>query len=254
MARLDKTITLVTTSLEEHDASSASLEIEKFVDDLSVWYIRRSRGRVGISAEDSNDKNDFYESTHRVLTSLSKLLAPFTPFMSDLIYMNLTKEESVHLSDWPVAVGVDDDELLEKMEKLREIVEKIHAKRKEIQLAVRQPLAKAEVTTDFTNFGEELTELLKEEVNIKEIEWIKGEEVSVILDTNLTAELEEEAKTRQLIRMIQNQRKIKSIKITEEVLVTNDWFPESNNLTQLLKKTTSARKLSDGPFDVKRIS
>ncbi len=254
LARLDKTITLVTTSLEEHDASSASLEIEKFVDDLSVWYIRRSRGRVGISAEDSNDKNDFYESTHRVLTSLSKLLAPFTPFMSDLIYMNLTKEESVHLSDWPVAVGVDDDELLEKMEKLREIVEKIHAKRKEIQLAVRQPLAKAEVTTDFTNFGEELTELLKEEVNIKEIEWIKGEEVSVILDTNLTAELEEEAKTRQLIRMIQNQRKIKSIKITEEVLVTNDWFPESNNLTQLLKKTTSARKLSDGPFDVKRIS
>ena len=137
------------------------------------------------------------------------------------------------------------------MEKLREIVEKVHAKRKELELAVKQPLAKVTITSGFVDFGVELEKLLKEEINVKKVEWLKGEGTEVILDTNITEELEEEAKTRQLIRMIQNERKIKGINITQEIEVTNTWFPEDNNFTKLIKKTTSAKKLLDGDFYVR---
>ena len=101
ISRLHKTIKTVTQSLEKFDAQSGSLTIESFLQDLSLWYIRRSRERVGPSAENETDKKAFYETTYAVLITLAKLLAPFIPFISDEIYTNLTNETSVHLANWP---------------------------------------------------------------------------------------------------------------------------------------------------------
>ncbi len=93
--RLEETIRDVTESLEKYDAHTASGLIEIFVDDLSNWYVRRSRDRVGLAACDENLKNSFYFTMFRVLERLTRLLAPFIPFMAEMIYTNLTKKASV---------------------------------------------------------------------------------------------------------------------------------------------------------------
>ena len=92
---------MVTKSLERYDVQKAALETENFVNDLSLWFVRRSRDRIGPTTENSKDKNDCYETLYSVLVTLSKLLSPFTPFLAEEIFTNLTDEESVHLSDWP---------------------------------------------------------------------------------------------------------------------------------------------------------
>ena len=102
LSRLSKTLVEITKFLEEYNTTDSITELKKFiVDDLSLWYIRRSRDRVGPAAESEEDKKTFYETTYYVLTTLSKLMATFMPFLSEIIYQNLTKGESVHLEDWP---------------------------------------------------------------------------------------------------------------------------------------------------------
>ncbi len=147
LARLSQTIKEVTNSLEKFDAFSASFEVEKFVDDLSLWYIRRSRDRVGPDGGSDPEKGVFYKTTHYVLMTLSKLLAPFTPFISEIIYTNLTKEESVHLSEWPQGkiLSEEDTKILSEMKTVREIVESAHAERKKAKIPVRQPLSKLSI-------------------------------------------------------------------------------------------------------------
>ena len=102
---MNQTVLEVTESLEKYDSVSASGEIEKFVDDLSLWYIRRSRDRVGPAAESEKDRDAFFSTLYYVLCTLSKLMAPFMPFVSDAVFTNLTKAESVHLADWPASKG-----------------------------------------------------------------------------------------------------------------------------------------------------
>src|SRR5438045_133465 len=112
--------------MERYDTVGAIERCRKFIEDFSTWYIRRSRERVGPSAENSEDKNNFYITTYTVLTTLCKLLAPITPFMAEAIYKNLTGEESVHLAEWPKQnqeSGIRNQELIEEMKHVRKIVE-----------------------------------------------------------------------------------------------------------------------------------
>src|SRR3990170_373020 len=191
--------------LEKFDAASASAELEKFVDDLSNWYVRRSRERVGPAVLGEKGKYAFYNTTYFVLVSLAKLLAPFCPFMAETIFRNLTKNESVHLTAWPdFAKG--DLNLIAKMQKLREIVEKVHAQRKSFEIPVRQPLRLLKVKSPDQKPADSLINLLLAETNVEAVSWEKGSQ-EVVLDTKITPDLEEKARARELIRDIQAKRK-----------------------------------------------
>lgn len=251
LSRLKETVDAVTDCLEGYDAFKATGKLEGFVNDLSNWYIRRSRGRTGVSVDASKDKEAFYQTTYSVLTTLAKLLAPFIPFMTEAMYKNLTKEESVHLADWPkVKLNVKKD-LLEDMAKIREIAERAHAQRKKEGIPVRQPLAL--LKTSVAKLDEELESVLMEEVNVKKVRWGSGKKPAD-LDTKVTPELEEEAKTRNLIRKIQKERKKMGVSLKDSVVVTNEWLPEDETLLDDLKEVTLAEEVKRGSFKIEKAS
>ena len=250
LSRLAQTVKGVNDSLDSYDAYSASGVIESFVDDLSLWYIRRSRDRVGPDAKEGKDKDSFYETCYWSLVTLSQLLAPFLPTVSEVMYKNLTKEESVHLSDWPEISHTVDKKLIEDMAYLREIVEKIHAERKVQQILVRQPLSTSEVVSDRITPSAELLTIAKDEVNVQQIKFKKGKELRVSLDTTITPELEEESRKRDLIRRIQEERKNMGMNLTQKINVFNPWLPKDKKLVQRIKDKTLASKLTLGDFKV----
>ena len=255
LVRLNQTIKETTDYLEKYDAYSASASIESFLDDVSLWYIRRSRDRVGPAAESKKGKSSFYQTIYHVLVTLSKVLEPFNPFISEEIYKNLTKEESVHLSEWPQEkrLSEEDTKILSEMNTIREVVEKAHAERKEAKIPVRQPLQSIKVVSPDAKPNDAILKVAMDELNVKKINWQKGEELSVKLDTTLTPELEEEAKARELIRKIQEERKRLGTNLTQKVNVTNDWLPSDKKLVQKIKTKTLAVSLKAGEFKVWRI-
>lgn len=240
LSRLHNVVAYVTKTLDNFDAQKATAAISELVNDLSVWYIRRSRGR-----EDSA----FFATTYEVLTNLCRLLAPFMPYMPDEIYVNLTHEESVHLADWPASNdGLKDTELEEKMKLVREIVERTHAIRKEKQIKVRQPLGKLTVLNlQFPISGCE--DLIKDEVNVKEIVVKGGQgELNVELDTSITPELKAEGEAREIIRQIQDERKRLGTRLDQKVDVSLPSWPKAHE--EEIKKKALIENLSQGEFKI----
>ncbi len=191
-----------------------------FMRDLSQWYVRRIRDRVGPSAPKGKSKDDAYQTLWTVLTTYSQTLAPLIPFVTEEMYRNLTGTESVHLTDWPkLNNSYVDQKLEDQMDFLRKIVESGHAKRKELGIPVRQPLAKIMVTAkDYGDLSVELLAVLLQELNVKDGS-IKGSEseLAVKFDTNITPELKAEGDARKLVREIQMLRKEKGCRIDEHV-------------------------------------
>ena len=163
----------VTESYDEYDLNKVVRALTDFVsDELSNWYIRRNRDRFWGS--DLNDsKKSVYITTYEVLVGLSQMMAPVVPFLSEEIYTNLTHEYSVHTSDFPKYNEVYIDELLEeKMDKVRDLISIGRYVREENKIRVRQPLE--EILLDGKNellIGE-LTDLIKEELNVKKVTFI----------------------------------------------------------------------------------
>lgn len=252
LARLNQTVVLVTESLEKYDAFAGSGEIEKFVDDLSLWYVRRSRDRIGPAAESAKDSNNFYNTTYYVLVTLSKLVAPIMPFISETMYKNLTHDVSVHLADWPKSkpVSPKDEELIKQMAGIRTVVEKAHSERKDAAIAVRQPLNS--LTTSYPEPMKGLSKLVEDEVNVKSVEWgkIKSEDLAVKLDTKITPELEEEAMVRDVVRKIQEERKRLNLNLTQTVSVSLEKVPTDKKLVQWMTKKAQISKLVEGNFKV----
>lgn len=252
LVRLNKTVKSVTGSLEKFDAFTASAEIEKLVDDFSLWYIRRSRDRVGPIAKSINDRDCFYVTTHFVLVTLSKLMAPINPFLSESIYTNLTKKESVHLADWPTEgkINAKSEILIEEMVKAREVSEKVHGIRKDKMIPVRQPLSKLQISN--YNFQiKEIEKLIKDEVNVKEILSKSGKgEIVVNLDTNITEELKQEADARELVRKIQDERKKLGLNLTQKIDVSLENIPTSKRLVDWMIKKTQIENFKQGKFKV----
>ena len=242
LIRLNQTILEVTKSLERFDPYNSSAVIDKFVDDLSVWYLRRSRDRRN---------NDFYHTTYYILLTTSKLLAPFIPFLAETIYTNLTKEESVHLAQWPTVdakTQMLNDKLIEEMQKVREIVEVGHSLRKENNIPVRQPLSL--LSTVYSSLSTELTQIVLEELNVKSVKY--GQKTNK-LDLTITPELKEEADTRDLIRKIQAARKELGTALNDNVKVTAPWIPTNKKMLELLKTKTLCIALEQGNFNVTKI-
>jgi isoleucyl-tRNA synthetase len=237
VVRLQELVNKVTDKLDNYDLYTSTHEIEDFVvKDFSQWYIRRSRGRT----DDS-----FFETTLIVLTTICKLMAPFAPFIADEIYKNLTKEESVHLADWPEIKTLikEDKEILEQMEEVRRIVEKAHAIRKENNISLRQPLSTLTIP------GAELEDfydLIKDELNVKEIK--KGGQIT--LDTKITPELKDEGMMRDIVRKIQEARKELKTDLDEMVNVTLPDWPK--DFEGEIKKRALVANILKGEFKVER--
>lgn len=222
ISRLNSLIATVTLSLEKYAVSEASGALEGFVIDLSQWYIRRSRDRVGPSADNGMDKNDCYLTLYSVLVTLMRILAPFVPFLADEIYTNLTKQRSVHLSIWPdVNPDAVKSEVEALMHEIRLIVEEVHSVRKKNGIKVRQPLAELWLRTSPEHAGKfsAFESLLCDELNVKKISYSDSTEFfldgkkaassgkNFYLDILITAKLEQEGAARDLIRQIQLLRK-----------------------------------------------
>jgi len=253
ISRLNQLISQVTKSLDNFDSFTAAQKIEEFVEDLSTWYVRRSRDRVGPTASDKNDKKACYQTLWYVLVNLSKVLAPFIPFLSEYIYKNLTSKKSVHLESWPKA-GKVEEKLLEEMALVRKICELGHAERKKAGIKVRQPLAKFSIFLPVRQAGNfqfsisnELAKLIEDELNVKKVVFKQGEgELEVKLDTKITPELKEEGETRELIRKIQELRKKAGCALDGKIIVEAPNLPTKPELQEYLKKETLAKELRAG--------
>jgi isoleucyl-tRNA synthetase len=242
----------VTKSLDNYDTVTAIDQLKNFVNDFSTWYIRRSRDRVGPSATDQTDKDAFYQTTHVVLTTLSKLFAPIAPFIAEAIYTNITDEESVHLSEWPSSTTVSDGKpsLIEDMVIVRKVVEIALSQRKAAQIKVRQPLAMLTIRGE-KSLSENLKQLIKDEVNIKEITDKKGQ-FEVLLDTQtITPELKAEGEARDIVRTIQEERKKIGTALDEQVEVVLESWPK--NFEDYIKNNALVATISKGAFEVKRL-
>lgn len=161
----------VTNAFENYKLNEATRPILKFMENLTNWYIRRSRKRFWKS-ENDNDKIEAYETLYFALVELTKILAPFMPFLSEYIFKNLTKKESVHLEDFPVYdKNLIDLELNEKIDKVQKIINLGLSWRANQRIRVRQPLKFIKITEDFEDYYKEI---IKEELNVKEVlvvEW-----------------------------------------------------------------------------------
>jgi isoleucyl-tRNA synthetase len=257
ISKLHGTIKKVTDSLEKYNAQQASLAIENFVEDLSLWYVRRSRDRVGPSAENDQDKKYFYETMYAVLLTLCKLLAPFTPFMADEIYINLTDEESVHLAHWPNHIDTLIDMKLEKsMAQGRTVASQILMKRKVTSVKVRIPLKKVEYTGPET-LTEQVQQVVSQEVNVQDLVFAgKTAEYEVKTpDEEFTNPANQDAilgEAREIVRMIQEERKKLGTKLDEKVdVILNNWPAQHE---AYIKRNALIKDLSKGDaFKVIRV-
>lgn len=206
LARLQELINNVTEHFDSYNTVQATREIEKFINDLSTWYLRRSRGR---------EDGEFLLTLQFVLIELSKVIAPIMPYLSEVIYLNLRGEGSVHLSDWPEGKKLTKKqaELLRQMKAVRKIAEEAHALRAKAGIKLRQKLSALRITNQESRITEELLQILKDEVNVLEV--VFGDKLE--LDTAITPELKLEGLARELERQIQELRKESGLKIGQVV-------------------------------------
>lgn len=207
----------VTKSLDSYDTVGACRSVSGFIDHCSTWYLRRSRVRL----REEPLAMDVFGWT---LKTLITVMAPLTPFLSERVYQNLMgTADSVHHTDWPQAVQETGDkrqEMERTMQLVRDICALGHAQRKEAKVPVRQPLKQCQISNVKFQIEGEYIELMKEELNVKEVKIVVGEgELIVELDTTSTPELESEGKMRKLIRAIQQLRKEKGCTIDGHVRV-----------------------------------
>ncbi|HSX04594.1 MAG TPA: isoleucine--tRNA ligase [Rhabdochlamydiaceae bacterium] len=187
LSLLQKLIDKVTNAMDSYELNGAVEPFIGFIDQLTNWYIRRNRSRFW-SEEDSPDRREAFETLYTVLFRLSQIAAPFIPFLTEAIFLQLKKKgdpESVHLCNYPeYEKQIRDEELEEEMGSVQLVVTAGHALRKENKLKVRQPLTKAHVITADEKKLSALKgqkQLICDELNVKEIQFSSNEEDFVAL-------------------------------------------------------------------------
>lgn len=179
LARLDRTVTDVTTALDDYDAAAGGRAIAAFVDELSNWYVRTGRRRFWRS-DDAGDRASAFATLHECLVTTAKLIAPFCPFVADAIYANLVAAHdadalpSVHLVEWPIPGGREDDRLIDAMAQVRDAVSLGRAARKDAKIRVRQPLAEVVVACAPAAAAAmaDHAGLIAEELNVKDVRFV----------------------------------------------------------------------------------
>ena len=253
VSRVHQVRNQITEGMEAYNIPAALSSVLEFIDDMSNWFVRRSRRRFWKS-EDDQDKLEAYSALYYVLIYLAKIMAPFTPFLAEELYQKMTGAgvvnseipESVHLLNWPEA-GVIDEAVLTQMAKTREIItaglaERMKKTESEVQIKVRQPLAKliyaGEKLDDFYE------QIIMEEVNVKSVE--HGE--ALVLDKTLTPELLEEGKIRELIRFVQAARKKAGLNVDDRIrLMVSMEVPETYR-EMLMNEVLAEELVKEGNF------
>jgi isoleucyl-tRNA synthetase len=255
LSELNALVRKVTRNLEEYDPTTAGRAIQDFVDDLSNWYVRRSRRRFWVGEMDA-DKLAAYHTLYNCLVSVAKLLAPFTPFIAEAMYQNLVRSveseppESVHLAEWP---GFDesliDDRLMDETRTVMKVVSLGRAARSKAGIKVRQPLAAATAFVATPYHAEGLRRLagqVCDELNVRELNALVLPDIfdrsytvpddllaklpegaalaedsgyAVGLDTRITPELADEGLAREIVHRIQNLRKSAGFEISDRITV-----------------------------------
>jgi isoleucyl-tRNA synthetase len=191
LARLNQLVAKATDRLENYDAYATTMAVEEFLDDLSNWYVRRSRRRFWKSEKDA-DKDAAYATLYHVLTTLIRLLAPILPFAPEAMYQNLVRSvdadalESVHHTHWPEAnMALVDEELLNQMALARDVVTQGHSGRNSAGIKLRQPLNRAliHLAPDLGELSAEMVDLVQDELNVKEVIFVEDE--SELIDYRL---------------------------------------------------------------------
>ncbi len=227
VSRLHEVVEEMTLAMNAYSLQGALRPLLPFIDDVSNWYIRRSRRRFW-KTEDSKDKNDAYTTLHYVMLTLSHLLAPFAPFMADELFGNLTQGtlgESVHLRNWPIA-GTIDNETVKHMGYSRDVVKRGLSLRAQNQVKVRQPLQSV-IVSGSSGAPDDYADIIKQELNVKEVLFEENDdgEDNVSLDFTITRELELEGVSKEVIRQIQSFRRKLDLEVDERIklsLVSGD--------------------------------
>ncbi|PCI21282.1 isoleucine--tRNA ligase [Candidatus Wolfebacteria bacterium] len=262
LARLNETIKEIEKGLDNYEFDKASRPIEDFVDDLSTWYIRRSRDRY--KGDDEKDKASALMVTQFVLKEFSKAIAPTIPFISEAIFQRVKGpecSESVHLEKWPQTTGSSalgkifsfltknkEDKVLTHMRRVREIVSLGLEARQKAGIKVRQPLQ--QLVVKGVALSDQYIDLIKDEVNIKEVEFSSTIEEEVQLVTAITPALKKEGDFRELLRGIQDARKKEGLNTNDVIVLTVDVDEKGKELVETnkeeLKKSVQAKDIAYG--------
>ena len=261
LARLNQTVAEVSKSADKYEIAHAILPIFNLIDDLSNWYVRRSRRRFWKSQNDA-DKQQAYATLHYVLIRTSQIMAPWAPFISDYFWRQLTQAmelpKSIHLSNW-LSVSKPDtasQKLLEQMVSVRSFVATGLAKRAAAKIKVRQPLQSAKINNSYEKFlSGDLQQIIKDELNIKELVFVEhkgGVDINksflenlqagnfgqvtphIELNTKITDSLKKEGVAREVIRNVQNARKNAGLNVEDRIKLNIS--SDSKKITRAVSK------------------
>lgn len=223
-ARLNETVMKVTDGLDAYELNAAIRPLYDFIEDLSVWYLRRSRDRF--KSDDVNDKIHALATTRYILLELSKVMAPFMPFLAEDIYQIVKPtymEQSVHLTMWPTYKKPNAD-LIVRMHEVRKLVTLGLEARTKAKINVRQPLLTLNVAENDVVKKlipqDDLVALIRDEVNVKEVKISESLTEGVSLDLTITKELKEEGIVREFMRAVQDLRKEIGLNVGEPAVLS----------------------------------
>ncbi|MSU54507.1 MAG: isoleucine--tRNA ligase [Candidatus Staskawiczbacteria bacterium] len=235
LMRLEEVLKASTDGYEKYQLYEAARPLTLFIDDLSVWYLRRSRDRF---KEENEDKKNALATLRHILFEFSKIMAPAMPFFAEQLFSAVrqnTDQESVHLEMWPKIHHYGYENLKDAMIDVRNIVTLALAERALKAIKVRQPLASLKIKNPKSQIlnNNELLDLIKDEVNVKEVAFDDTITNEIELDIVITEELKEEGMMRDLVRAIQDLRKEQGLKPEDKIIA---WFNADKTIIEMLEK------------------
>ncbi len=246
-ARVGETASKIDVALTDLDTFTAARSLTELIDDLSTWYLRRSRKRRDTA---------FYSTLYEVLRNVSRIAAPFMPFTAEATYQSLKAdgdEDSVHLTQYPLHID-QDKSIIADMNMVRDIVRLGHTARASYGIKLRQPLSRISVNR---SLSAELEEIVADELNVKEVVHEPSQqELTVTIDPTLTPELKKEGLVRELIRELQDARKKAGCRPGEQViieyetesLVMIDVIRDHQELLETETTSKMAPKVGNAPY------